>query len=111
MATTDPIVIISAKVAEGVDTDQYTAGAATIIDKFTATNTSAGPLSISVNLIPSGGTVGVDNLIVDAKSIVADKTYIFPELVNQTLNSGDVISTIASAGTGITIRSSGRLVT
>jgi len=111
MATTDPVVIIGAKEAEGVQTSQYTAGVATIIDKFTATNTSAGALTISVNLIPSGGSVGDNNLIVELKEIVAGKTYIFPEIVGQTLNAGDVISTIASAGTGITIRSSGRLVT
>lgn len=110
---TNPIVIISAKEAEAVDTQQYISPAAahTIIDKFTATNTSAGSLTLSVNLVVSGGAVGDDDLIVKTKSISAGKSYLFPEIVGQTLGAGDFISTIASAAAGMTIRSSGRVVT
>lgn len=103
--------IIPAKNAESVDTTQYTsADVKTIIDKFTATNISAGTLTISVNLVPSGGSAGSTNLIVDEKSILENETYIFPELVGHTLDADDFISTNASA-TGLTIRASGRVVT
>tara|TARA_R110000772_G_C13214220_1_gene431227 strand:- start:682 stop:1014 length:333 start_codon:yes stop_codon:yes gene_type:complete len=103
--------IIAAKDAENSQTTQYTSSnQKTIIDKFTGTNVSAGALTLSVNLVPSGGTAGTSNLIVDAKSIGVGETYTFPELVGHTLDSSDFISTIASA-TGVTIRASGRLVT
>lgn len=103
--------IIPAKDAEAVQTSQYTvANAKAIIDKFTATNVSAGALTLSVNLVPNGGSATSSNLIVDAKSIAANDTYTFPELVGHTLESGGFISTIASA-TGLTIRASGRVVT
>ena len=104
--------IIPAKQAENVQTTQYTAtNCKTIIDKFTATNTSAGNVTISVNLVTSGGSAGVTNLIVDSRAIAPDETYTFPELVGQVLELGGFISTIASAAASLTIRASGREIT
>lgn len=104
--------LIPAKQAEDVQTTQYTAtNCKTIIDKFTATNTSAGNVTISVNLVTSGGSAGVTNLIVDSRAIAPDETYTFPELVGQVLELGGFISTIASAATSLTIRASGREIT
>ena len=104
--------IIPAKQAENAQTTQYTAtNCKTIIDKFTATNTSAGNVTISVNLVTVGGTAGVTNLIVDSRAIAPDETYTFPELVGQALEPGGFISTIASAATSLTIRASGREIT
>jgi hypothetical protein len=105
-------VLIPAKQAEDAQTTQYTAvNAKAIIDKFTVTNTSSGNETISVNLVTSGGTPGISNLIVDARSIAPDETYTCPELVGQALEPGGFISTIASAATSLTIRCSGREIT
>lgn len=104
--------LIPAKQAENAQTTQYTAtNCRTIIDKFTATNTSAGNVTISVNLIVNGGSAGVINLIVNSRAIAPDETYTFPELVGQVLEPGSFISTIASAATSLTIRASGREIT
>ena len=104
--------LIHAKQAEGVQTIQYTAtNCRSIIDKFTATNTSAKNVTISVNLVVNGGSAGVDNLVVDTRAIAPDETYTFPELVGQVLEPGSFISTIASAATSLTIRASGREIT
>ena len=103
---------MTAKQAENAQTTQYTAtNCKTIIDKFTATNTSAGNVTISVNLVTNGGSAGVTNLIVDSRAIAPDETYTFPELVGQVLEPGGFISTIASAATSLTIRASGREIT
>lgn len=111
MATVTVKNIIPAKDAEASDTTQYTStNVITIIDKFTATNVSGGALTIGVNLVPNGGSVGATNLIVDNQQLADEETYEFPELVGHTLNSGDFISTNASA-TGLTIRASARVVT
>lgn len=105
-------VLIPAKQAENSQTTQYTAvNCRAIIDKFTATNTSGGNVTIGVNLVTSGGSAGAANLIVDARSIAPDETYTFPELVGQALESGGIISTIANAATSLTIRASGREIT
>lgn len=105
-------VLIPAKQAENAQTTQYTAvNCKAIIDKFTATNTSAGNVTLGVNIVTSGGSVGASNLIVDSRAIAPDETYTFPELVGQVLESGGFISTIASAATSLTIRASGREIT
>lgn len=103
--------LIPAKQAESTQVTQYTAnGVRTIIDKFTATNTSAGAVTLSVNLVTSGDAAGAQNTIVKTKSLAANETYTFPEIVGHVLDAGGFISTIASAATSLTIRSSGREV-
>lgn len=110
--TVSIVVMIPAKQAENAQTTQYTAvNAKAIIDKFTATNTTAGNVTISVNLVTSGGTAGANNLIVDTRAIAPDETYTFPELVGQALDPGGSISTITSASASLTIRASGREIT
>ena len=105
-------VLIPAKQAENAQTTQYTAtNCKAIIDKFTVTNTSAGNVTISVNLVTSGGSPSAANLIMDTRAIAPDETYTCPELVGQALEPGGYISTIASAATSLTIRASGREIT
>ena len=105
-------VLVPAKTVENTQTTQYTAtGVTAIIDKFTATNTTSGNVTISVNLVTASGSAGASNLIVDTRSIAPDETYTFPELVGQALEPGGFISTIASAATSLTIRASGREIT
>jgi hypothetical protein len=105
-------VLIPAKIAEATQQTQYTAnGVTTIIDKFTATNYDTVARTISVNLVTTAGSAGNNNLIVKTKSLQPSETYTFPEIVGQALLAGDFISTIASTGTSVTIRSSGREIT
>lgn len=110
--TTTAKPLIQSKQAESAQTTQYTAptGTRTIIDKFSGTNTTAGALTLSVNIVPLAGTAGASNLIVAVKTLAGGETYTFPELVGHILAAGDFISTIASAATAITIRASGREV-
>lgn len=108
MAVT-PKVLIAPKQAENTQTTQYTAtGGRAIIDKFTVTNTTAGNVSISVNLVSAGDAAGAANLITDTRTVAPDETYTCPELVGHVLDAGGFISTLASAATSLTIRCSGR---
>lgn len=104
--------IIPAKQAEAAQTGQYTAiNCKTVIDKFTATNTTGSNVVISVNLIPSGGAASASNLIVQARPIAPGSTYSFPELVGQVLEAGGVISTLAGTAAALTISAAGREIT
>lgn len=103
--------LVEAKQAENSQTTQYTSTAMkTIIDKATVTNTTGGAVTFAVNLVPSGGAAGDDNMIVE-KNIAANSTYTLPEAVGQVLEAGDFISTLAGAATSLTIRFSGRQIT
>jgi hypothetical protein len=102
-------VLIPAKQAENAQTTQYTAtNVKAIIDKFTVTNTSGNNVTFSCNLVTVSGSAAASNLIIDARTIVPDETYTCPELVGQALDVGGFISTLAGAGTSLTIRASGR---
>jgi hypothetical protein len=104
-------VLVPPKQLEGSQTSQYTAtNVRAIIDKATITNTSANNVTVSVNLVTVSGSAGASNLIIDTRTIVPDETYLCPELVGQVLEAGSFISTIASAGTSLTMRVSGREV-
>ena len=103
--------LVDSKALETVQTTQYTCAVLRAsIDKVTATNTTAGALTVSVNLVPSGGTADATNLLTKAASIAAGGSYGFPELVGHTLKTGGFISAIAS-GAGIAFRVSGRETT
>lgn len=104
--------LIPSKQAENFLTVQYSvSNGRTIIDKFTATNTSGSNAGISVYLIQSGESAGPSNLIVDTRIIVPQETYTFPEIVGQVLDAGAFLSTNCSAASAITIRASGREIT
>ena len=104
-------VLIPAKIAEATQTTQYTAtNVSTIIDKFTATNYDTSARTISVNLVTSLDTAGNNNLVIKSKTLLPSETYTFPELVGHILAPSGYISTLASTGTAINIRASGREV-
>ena len=104
--------IIPRKQAENAQTAQYTAtNCKTVIDKFTVTNTTAGAVVFSVNLVPNAGAAGAGNLVLSSKSIAANETYNCPELVGQCLEAGGFISTLAGAAASLTISATGREIT
>lgn len=110
MSTTNT-VLIPAKTAENAQTTQYTStNVRTIIDKFTATNYSGSAASLSVNLVTFADTAGNQNLIVKTKTLQPGEAYTFPEIVGHNIENGGFISTLASAGSALTIRSSGRVI-
>jgi hypothetical protein len=103
--------IIPRKQAEATQTSQYTSsGVKTIIDKFTATNTSGAAVLFSVNLVASSESAGASNLVLQNQSIAAGACYLCPELVGQTLEAGGFISTLADTASALTISASGRQI-
>lgn len=104
--------LITSKYASNAETTEYTAstGMRTILDKFTGYNGTGGAVTLTVRLVPSGGTAGASNATV-SKSLAAGETYTFPEVVGHVLEASGFVSVLASAATSIVIRCSGREVT
>ena len=101
--------IIPRKFAEAAQTTQYVAsGVKTIIDKFTATNTSAGNVVFSCNLVAVSESASDDNLVLAEQTILPGETYPCPELVGQILEDGGFISTLSDTVSALTISASGR---
>jgi hypothetical protein len=104
--------IIPRKQAENAQTSQYTAvNCKTIIDKFTATNITAGNVVFSVNLVPSAGAADATNRVLSLRTIAPGESYTCPELVGQSLEAGGFISTLAGTAAALVISASGREIT
>ncbi|MBK7892833.1 MAG: hypothetical protein IPJ84_18875 [Bdellovibrionales bacterium] len=103
-------VLINAKYAANAQQTEYTAPASTrtIIDKFTATNTDASAQTISIHIIPSGGSYGGSNKIVKTLSITAAETKDITQMQNQILAAGDIVNVEVSLSSAVIIRMSGR---
>ena len=110
--TVSSVTLVPSKQAESTQTTQYTSTNCTsIIDKATVTNTTAGIVTFSANVVTVAGAAGASNLVVNLRSIAPKETYALPELVGQVLQPGDFLSTIAGAATSLTLRVSGRQIT
>jgi hypothetical protein len=105
--------LINAKYAANSATTEYTSPASTrtIIDKFTVTNITGVAVTLTVHLVPSGGSADNTNKIIDALSVAANATTDISSLQNQILAAADFISVLASAANSLVIRASGRQVT
>ena len=108
--TAKPIIL--SRYASSSQTTEYTAPSSTrtIIDKFTVTNVTGGAVTITIQIVTNGNTAATNYIIVQTKSVASAATADITELKNHVLNTGDFISVIASAGSSLVIRASGREV-
>lgn len=82
----------------------------TIVDKFTAYNSTVNPASLSIKIYQNGGAPAASNQIVQ-RALSPGETYTFPEVVGHVLNPGDTLSVLQSVANALTLRASGREVT
>ena len=102
--------LVTAQYAAAAEATYYTAtGVRTIVDKCTGTNMTGAAVSLTVRLVPTGGSAGASNLI-ETASIGAGSSYTFPSVVGHTLEPGGSISALAGAASSIVFRVSGREV-
>ena len=110
--TTTAKAIIETKRANDTLATEYTCSVLkTIVDTFTATNTTASNATISVNLVPQGVSVGDSNCVVHEKILTPGQIYRAYSVIGQTLEEGDSISVVSNTADAVTIRSSGREIT
>lgn len=71
--------------------------------KCTITNDTTTAQTISFNKVPSGGSVGDDNLIMNERIIGSKETHDAYEVEGQILDAGDLISAIAGGASQLTV--------
>lgn len=79
----------------------------TQIQAMTLTNTTAGAITATVYLVPSGGSASDSNTVLSAKSIAADESYKVIEAIGQWLEAGATIQALAGSATSISLVASG----
>lgn len=107
MATITPIKIAQGAIGTTLSTFYTVPASSTLLVKdFDICNTTAATITITMYLVPSGGTAGSSNMIVPAYSLPANAMMQWAG--TQVLNAGDFIQIVASA-VGSTINISGGL--
>jgi len=91
----------------------YTVGAGTraVIKKATFVNDDTSSLTVTINLVPSGGTAGYANRLAKTKTLAAGETWICYAVENHSLEAGGFISMLASTTAKVGCRISGYEVT
>ncbi len=107
--TQTPVNLFVAQYAPSSNTNMYVSptSTTTIIDKFTANNTSGSGVALSVYIVPNGGTAGASNLVY-ISTIGANTFLDITGLQDQILAPGDSIYVLAGTGSAIVVRGSGR---
>lgn len=82
-----------------------------IIKKATFCNDHTSPVTITINLVPSGGAAGYANRSAKTKTLAAGETIDWWAVENHVLEAGGSISMVASVTTKIGVRISGFEVT
>lgn len=114
---TEFLNIIPSKYAEASQSVQYTVSSPQnqtvklVIDSFTVSNTGTSAATFSCNIVDDGNSADPSNEILPTTSIQPDQAYLCPELVGQTLEDGQFISTLCDTANALVIRASGRLIT
>jgi hypothetical protein len=103
--------IIASQYAAATETTEYTAtGVRTIIDKFTAYNSSAAVVAVTVKLVAAGDSASAEEVI-ETKGVPAGETWGFPYIVGHALEPGGIISVLAGTAGVVVIRATAREVT
>lgn len=97
--TTTALALIPDATLTGADANYYTcpANTTTVFKRSVFTNTSANAVTVTVNVVRSGGSSATTNVIVPGKAVAPNDTYVSPEMAGLTLGAGDSIH--AQAGT------------
>ncbi len=84
-------------------------GVRTIIKKLTVTNptSSAAVRTVTVHLVPSGGSASDTNMIVSAQPVAIGQALDLFVAENHILEQGDTIQALASAATDVSFQGSG----
>jgi hypothetical protein len=87
----------------------YTTPASTkaLIKKATFTNDHSSVVTVTINLVPSGGAAAYGNAVTKTKGLAAGETWSCPDVENHVMEAGGFISMVASVTEKIGVRISG----
>lgn len=79
----------------------------TLVKKLTFTNTDTVARTVTVYVIPSGGSASATNTLISARALAAGETYECFEAEGHVLSTGDFIQALASTTSVVSIQGSG----
>lgn len=104
-------LIPAIQVAATATTYATSSNCVTRFDSFTLTNNDTVVQTVTVHVIPSGGTASAVNKIINAKSLAPGECYTCPEMVGKAIKAGAFVQALASTAGKVTLHASGIEVT
>jgi hypothetical protein len=74
-----------------------------IIRSVSFLNTDTVPQTVTVHLVPSGGTASATNMLISARSMNAGETYYCNDLDGKVLEAGGMLQCLASAASKVSV--------
>lgn len=102
-----PFSVDGAQIANSATTYYTATNVRARIDACALTNTTAGAVTATLHIVPSGGTATASNCVLSAQSIPAGGTFTPPGVIGQWIERGGTLQALASAATSITLVVSG----
>jgi len=81
------------------------------ISACSVTNTTAIPQTLTMHLVPSGGTAGASNVVCSGRTVAPGETFNPPGAIAQTLHAGGTIQALSDAASALTLVASGYTTT
>lgn len=103
--------LIPPKYASTALNNDYAAQAKTIVDAFTVTNTSGGASTITIHVVPPGGSPGADNCVVQSRAVAVNESYSVTPMLGQVIEAGSAIWCVSVATNALVLFASGRVIT
>ena len=82
-------------------------GTRALLKRATFCNNHSAVVTVTINLVPSGGSAAYGNQITKTKSLAAGESWSCPDMENHILEAGGFISMLASVTATIGVRISG----
>lgn len=107
MATTPKRLVAGSQIAASATTYYTATNVKARIDACAVTNTTGGAITVTIHLVPSGGSASASNCVCSAISVAAGATFIPSGVIGQWLESGGTLQALASSATSLTLVASG----
>lgn len=88
-------------------TKVYQSAGSTRIDKFTVCNPSGSAATVSIFLVPEGGTTGDATTITKDHSLASKSTWNSPDPVGLVMNKGDTLYVSSDTDNALTVVAAG----
>lgn len=79
----------------------------TTISAATLTNSTAVARTVTMHLVPSGGTPSAANMILSARTISPGESYNVAQAIGQSMRAGSTIQALADAANAVSLVASG----
>lgn len=107
MAITPKRLVAGSQIAASATTYYTATLVRTRVDSCSLTNTTGGAITVSLHLVPSGGTADATNIVLSTYSVAAGQTYVPPGIIGQWIEEGGTLQAVASSATSVTLVCSG----